>query len=496
VRFDASSGGRRDGAVNILHPDASVPGDDATVSPGADATTPPPDGGTVTPTTSGALEVVVGEPGRTVIEAAALLPMGGAPALTPGEVYIEGGRVRCVGAVGSCAAMSNGATRIRTPGIAMPGLVDSHNHIAYDWLPEWRSGMIWNDNGQWRNNAGYEAWVQPYNDNKDDRASLCAMVGWGELRALAHGTTTVFGNPTARTCFRGLARNAELSTGYNGFTRDRIRSNALGIDVVDAMTAMTLIDGYASGDVAAYLIHIAEGKTQRSRDELAELESFGLLLPQTVIIHGTALTPDDWVRVGVAGTKLVWSPSSNMALYQGTTDVASAHQEGVPIAIAPDWTVSGSGDMMHELGFARGWLDTNEPGLWSDHDLVEMGTSVPANHMGLTAEVGRLADGLLADVVLLDVAPGSDPYATVVRAARGPEVQLVLVGGVPTYGDASLIARLPDAPATCFAVDACGRMKRVCGPMPPDGTIDPDALRSAITAFYAMGPIAVVGCAR
>ncbi len=492
ARFDAEPLERKDGAVVLRdaepHPDAAavdldggLPPDDAGFRP--DATTP---------TSTTTLEVIVGARGRVLYVADAVIPMGGTVPLRPGEVYVEGGRVRCVGARGDCAQMASGATELRGPGVLAPGFVDSHNHIAYDWMPEWRSGRLWNDNGHWRDDPGYEAYVQPYNDNKDDRTSICAMVGWGELRALAHATTTVYGNPQPRTCFQGLARNAELSTGYNGFARDRIRSNALGIDVVDSAAATSLIDAMNAGSVAAYMIHIAEGKTNRSRAELDELAMLGLLRPETVIIHGTALFPEDFVRVAAGGSKLVWSPSSNMALYNGTTDVGAAIEAGIPVALAPDWTLSGTGNMLGELAFARDWLDSHEEGLLSDQDLVEMVTAIPAEHMGIRAEVGRIANGLHADLVWFDV-PSDDPFNAIVGAAP-PTVRLVVVGGVPTYGDAELLARLPDAPATCHAVDACGRAKRVCGAEPPMGTISPDALSSAITTFFTAGPLALVQC--
>lgn len=501
ARFDAEPALRPDGPAPI--PDAAPldPEDGGVVEPtdggpppvdGGDAGFPPGDAGTVTPTTGPELSILIGALGRILYVADVVLPMGGAAPLRPGEVYVEGGRIRCVGARGACATQAAGATEISGSGVLAPGLVDAHNHIAYDWLPEWQSGRIWNDNGQWRDDPAYEAYVQPYNDNKDTAASICAMVGWGELRALAHGTTTVYGNPLQRQCFRGLARNAELSTGYNGFARDRMRSNALGIDVVDAAAATSLIDAMNAGDVTAYMIHIAEGKTSRSRAELDELAGFGLLRPETVIIHGTALFPEDFERLAVAGTKLVWSPSSNMALYADTTDVGAAIAAGVPLALAPDWTVSGSGSMLGELAFARDWLDTHESGLLSDQDLIEMVTAAPSDHMGLRSEIGRLENGLHADLVWFDV-PSADPYAALVHATA-PAVRLVVIGGVPTYGDASLLARIPDAPATCHPIDACGRAKRVCGSEPPGGTIAPDALSSAITSFYAAGPLALVSC--
>lgn len=482
VRPDAALADAADGGVDA-GPDGGPGADggpDATVSDGGSSTTAPD------------VTVTVGARGRTLYVADVVLPMGGAAPLVPGEVYVESGRIRCVGARGACADVARGGSEVRGAGVIAPGFVDSHNHIAYNWLPEWESGRIWNDNGQWRADPGYEAFVQPYNDNKDDRAALCAMVGWGELRALVGGTTTIYGNPQPRPCFRGLARNAELSTGYNGFTRDRIRSNALGIDVVDAAAATSLIDGMNAGDVAAYMIHIAEGKTARSRQELDELAALGLLRPETVIIHGTALFPEDFMRVATAGAKLVWSPSSNMALYRDTTEIAAAIGAGITVALAPDWTVSGADDMLGELAFARGWLDEFEPSLLSDQDLVEMTTAIPAAVMGLEREVGTLANGLHADLVWYDV-PTRDPFAAIV-AARAPDVRLVVVGGVPTYGDTGLLARLPEAPAACHALDACGRSKRVCGEEPPEGTIAPDALAATITGFYMPGPLALIAC--
>ena len=50
---------------------------------------------------------------------------------------------------------------------------------------------------------------------------------------------------------------------------------------------------------------------------------------------------------------MVWSPFSNLLLYGGTSDVARARQEGVVMALGPDWSPTGSKNLLAELKVAR-----------------------------------------------------------------------------------------------------------------------------------------------
>jgi 5-methylthioadenosine/S-adenosylhomocysteine deaminase len=430
--------------------------------------------------------------GGYLLRGQAVLPMDGQGPYTPGEVWIDGARVGCVGPVGACTAMAGTVPVIETEGVVLPGLVDAHNHVAYNWLPEWIPGRLYADSGQWRAAAQYEAFVQAYTDNKGVAESFCAMVQWGEIRALVNGVTTIFGTPQPRTCYRWLVRNAELTSGYNGFASDRVRSNTLGIDQVSPTEAADLIADMESGDVAAYMVHLAEGLSTRAHDEYVELTNLMLLRPQTVIIHGTALTATDFAMVGQAGSKLIWSPSSNMALYGDTTNVQAAKQAGVSISLAPDWTPSGEDDSLGEVRFAKALVEGRWPGLFSDQEYVEMVTSEPAAAMGLAGDVGRLAVGQFADVLVLD-APGGDPYATVVGSGAN-NIRLVILNGVPSYGDSALMAQVPGRPAACFAFDACGAARQACWGDTPAGAVSPESVASVIQSFYPSGPSALFDC--
>jgi 5-methylthioadenosine/S-adenosylhomocysteine deaminase len=52
------------------------------------------------------------------------------------------------------------------------------------------------------------------------------------------------------------------------------------------------------------------------------------------------------------GVGFIWSPRSNLELYGKTADIISARSAGMNIAIAPDWSPTGSTGMLTELSLA------------------------------------------------------------------------------------------------------------------------------------------------
>lgn len=479
-------------------PDSGVDaGTDAGPDTGLDAGTldsgpvpdtgPRPDGGA--PGDAGTLP---GAEGRLLIQAAAVLPMVDSQVISPGEVYVEDGRIACIGPVGACDVMSMGATVVSTDGVVLPGLIDAHNHLAYNFLPEWMTPQVFQDSRQWRANSDYSDFVTPYRENKGTAESFCAMVQWGEVMSLANGTTTAFGAPQPRTCFRWLVRNPELSTGYNGFDADRMRTNTLGISVVDMDDAATLIAAMDGGDVTAYVIHLAEGISTRAREEFLELKMLGLLREEAVLIHATGLEPADFDEVAAVGAKVVWSPSSNMALYQDTTDLQAALQAGVSVSIAPDWTPSGADSLLHEVRFARDLVEDRWPGLLSAEDYVAMITRIPAQQLGVADQIGTLQVGLHADLLVLDV-DAMLPF-TAVMNAQPDDIRLVVLAGEPSYGDPAILAQIPGTPDSCHDVTVCGTARQVCWQDPPTGPVTLQSIEATIQAFYAPGPEALVDC--
>lgn len=402
---------------------------------------------------AGTPRVNAGAADRYVLRGRVVSP---AEVIAPGEVLVVGNRIACVAT--SCAGRAGyaGATVVETAGIIYPGLVDAHNHVAYDWLPEWTPPRLYDNRYQWQRAASYDAFVAPYRDNVS--AHECAMTKYGEVRALVAGTTSIQGSPQ-RTCIRTLVRNVEYGWDFEGV--DRHRTNVLGISTVSGTTLTGLQAEMRDGRTTAYIIHLSEGVDESSRAEFDELESKMLLTAATVVVHGTAFTPRESGRLGGAGGKLVWSPRSNVILYGRTTDVPAALDAGVLVALAPDWTPSGGPNLLAELRYAREVSRRLWGGRLSSRDLVEMVTSRAARALDRHEFVGSLAEGLYADLMVIPDT-GCDPYDALIDAPTA-DVALVMVGGRPLYGDRTLLAAMPaSVTANCEDVSFCGLDKRVC----------------------------------
>ena len=66
-----------------------------------------------------------------------------------------------------------------------------------------------------------------------------------------------------------------------------------------------LVQRVDDGEVTTLYVHLAEGTDARSRREFTELLEGKLLTTATVIIHSTALTPEQLGQGAEAGAKLV-----------------------------------------------------------------------------------------------------------------------------------------------------------------------------------------------
>ena len=90
------------------------------------------------------------------------------------------------------------------------------------------------------------------------------------------------------------------------------------------------------------MIHLAEGIDEPSRAEFDALVNNDLVIDELIVIHGTALTSNEFSRMAAVDASLVWSPMSNLLLYGDTADIAAADEAGVSIHISPDWNPSGA----------------------------------------------------------------------------------------------------------------------------------------------------------
>lgn len=348
-----------------------------------------------------------------------------------------------------------GIPAVDTHGVIVPGLVDGHNHVEYNHIPIADLGRRYGNRAQWPNAARYEELVKAPKRAVTEAKLTCQAIKHGEARALVGGTTAIQGTPQM-ACARPLVRNLEQTN----FCQDRVKQNVLDIGSFGRSysgrpsVADTIKNDIAADRLDAFVVHAGEGVDHYAHAEWEELESFGLALPETVMIHGTAFDAAQLARAGTAGSKIVWSPLSNLLLYGNTTNVPAAIDAGVLVSLGTDWAPSGSANLLGELKVADHVNQRLWSGALSDEQLVQMVTINPAIAYGLDAFIGSIEPGKVADLLVVRKRTGVSAYRSLIDA-RPDDVLLVTISGDPLYGEPLTMDALGKA-GDYEVLDACG----------------------------------------
>ncbi len=184
----------------------------------------------------------------------------------------------------------------------------------------------------------------------------------------------------------------------------------------------------------------------------AYLRRIGWLKPKTCLIHCTMHTAEDIAVLVGTGAGIAHCPSQNMRLGFPVGPVPEMRAAGVPVGIGVDGAGSNDGgSMLTEMRLAMlahrlmGTHADYEPEKWmSPHDILWMATRESARILGRD-DIGRLAPGCAADVVLIDLgqlcyAGGlHDPLACVLFVGDTGQVDTTIVGGRVLVSDGQLV---------------------------------------------------------
>lgn len=317
---------------------------------------------------------------------------------------------------------------IKYDGYIFPGLIDNHNHAQWNALPKWRApaSKTYKSRYEWLIDKNYLKDVNKvFFDGIGNTHLDYASIKYAEVRAIIGGTTMIqstYSNPQPEL----LVRNLDATYGADSRIQD-----ITGISEEEIYRFRT---GLASGKLRRIFLHVAEGFDDKCMREFAELKSRGLARPGVVVIHGIGLSRQDFQAMFRAGMFLVWSPKSNDVLYKRTAKVRDALEEGVTVALSPDWTITGSNNMLEELKVAHDYSQKELGGRITDFQLFQMATSNAAKVAGVDERLGRIAFGYAADLFL---APKLDPNPFVSLIKTNPrDIHLVFIDGSPLYGDA------------------------------------------------------------
>ncbi len=360
------------------------------------------------------------------------------PEIEQGALYIDdAGQIQAVCDAAEPAPVGfDRAARVETDALVYPGLIDLHNHMAYNCLSLWISpsrSAPWTRRDQWPNDPDYKQSISlPAN-------ALChadgkAVLKYVETKAVVGGVTAIQGSAKLAHPFEGwMVRNVEFETFGTGKRTVNQSVRAFEEPAQYQAAKRDLDAGHA------FLYHLAEGTDPKLLKDYDGVRDYGCLEPRFIGIHSTALaTPqfDEWHGTAHGGS-LVWSPFSNLWLYGKTTDVVAAHRAGIDICIGADWSPSGSKNLLGELKVAdlcnRAQLDV----AFSDEELCAFATRNPAAALGWDDRLGRLRPGLRGDFLVL-AERGKGAYRTLIESTE-QDIQLVAINGYPMYGTAQLM---------------------------------------------------------
>jgi 5-methylthioadenosine/S-adenosylhomocysteine deaminase len=358
------------------------------------------------------------------------------PQLDDGAVYIGGDEL--IAAVQPRTAPAppgfDGAPRVRTGGVIYPGLIDLHNHIAYNGLPLWSPpGRTepYTSRYQWPGDRSYEGLIS------DPANALGALAGkahlkYLETKAIVGGVTAIQGTAKTGRPYEGwLVRNIEYETFKTKKKTVYVSALPLRDDSDYATEAKRLEDGLA------FVYHLSEGTDPKLVDEYGKIRDEQCLHQGLAAIHCTALERPNYDEWAPKGGSVVWSPFSNLWLYRDTTDVLAARAAGVRVCLGADWSPSGSKNLLGELKVADMWNRTHLAGGLTAQEICAMATCNPADAINWADRIGRLKAGLHADV-LVTTNRLDNPYANLIRSVER-DVLLVAINGQPFYGTTPLM---------------------------------------------------------
>ena len=349
--------------------------------------------------------------------------------------------------------------------VLMPGLVNTHTHAAMsllrgiaDDMPlmEWLNEHIWPVESQWVDRAFIRDGVRLaaaemirsgttcFNDMyffPDEMAKACQRMG---IRSCAGLIVLDF--PTI------WAQNADEYLHKAMAVIDEIRELPLVTSVL-APHAPYTVSNAPLEQVAMYSseldlpVHMHIHETQHEVDEavrdtglrpLERLDQIGLLTPNLVAVHMTALQEMEMERLAETGVNIAHCPESNQKLASGFCPVDTLQQRNINVCLGTDGAASNNDlDMLGEMRSAA-LLSKAVSGNASScnaEQSIRMATINGAKALGLGDVTGSLEPGKKADLIAIDFShlntqPVYDPVAQLVYAANSYQVSDVWIDGV------------------------------------------------------------------
>ena len=362
--------------------------------------------------------------------------------------------------------------------IIMPGLVSCHGHacnslvrgMAEDrTLHEWLNEVLWPA----MSHAGPDEvyWGSLLSAVEMLRSGVtCFADMWAEVPATARAVDEVglrallahnlkdFGD-LERTGIE-LDRAVQAWRECDGMGGGRIRIGLAPHSIYACSEAMLRRAREIANEHGLRLqIHVSEtvqefeqSLEKHGRTPIAYLDQMGFLGPDVIAAHVVWLGDRDLEILRMRKTNVAHCVVSNLKLGSGVSPVTTLRDAGVLVGLGTDGPASNNTlDILADMKIAAllqkgvGHVPKAMPAA----DVVAMATADGAAVLGMGDELGRLAPGYLADIILVNATGAhvtpfhpSDPaqiYAHVVYGAKSSDVRTVIVDGKVRMRDGVLL---------------------------------------------------------
>jgi cytosine/adenosine deaminase-related metal-dependent hydrolase len=300
--------------------------------------------------------------------------------------------------------------------LILPGLINSHDHLEFGLFPRLGKGP-YPDARSWALDI-HQPQRSPIRELS--QITKATRLFWGGLKNLLSGVTTV------------------------------CHHNQYDAEVFEADFPVRVVRRYGwchsfdfGGDMqrqfadtpphAPFVIHLAEGTTTESCDEIYRLDRMGLLTSRTVLVHGVALDTRAWDLVRRRAAGIIWCPSSNLFMLGKTLD-CSLFDDSIRAALGNDSPLTADGDLLDEIRCAQ------RLGV-SPEQAYDMVGKQAASLLRLCQGEGEIREGGVAD--LLVVSDSGEAPAVQVASLRAEMIQSVIVAANLQLVSADLANRFP-----------------------------------------------------
>jgi 5-methylthioadenosine/S-adenosylhomocysteine deaminase len=201
-------------------------------------------------------------------------------------------------------------------------------------------------------------------------------------------------------------------------------------------------------------IHAAETVDQtrasleaRDLTPIGVLADTGVLERPTILAHCCGATHEDIELLAEKGCGIAHAPKTYLKLAMGSAPVVAFREAGIPVGLATDGPVSNNTLDILESSRLMAMVqkhDSGDPRRMTVAETLTVATRDSARVYGLPLDLGHLAPGYLADVVLVDLGgphnqPPHDPAANLVYSVRATDVQTVICDGKVLMQDRQLL---------------------------------------------------------